>query len=752
MANTRKRDFLPGAVIASLLLIIILFAAESIKNRNMEKSIHINEVMSSNLSTVSDNRGSHPDWIEIYNSAGSGVNLKGFTLRTGERGTGVYSFPDIELGPKQFLIVFMSEKYLSDDHPEESDSGFSLKDFIITGRGMPEKKGSTSEETGGMLYVPLKLSSAGTRVLLYGKTDSLVDEIEIPALRYDVSYARAGDGTGDFELLSPSPGKSNNGAQKLIIPTRNSLRFSKESGFYDEAFKLEITDNRASKIFYTTDGSDPIKNGVLYTGPVEITDPSGDDNRYADIKEISCFFVDDTSVQIKDEEIYAMPSEKVDKAAVIRATSVGEDGSWSEIRTGVYFIGYDKKKEYKNIPVMSLIADPDDLFGYEKGIYVTGKTMDDYLVRENEDNVTPWSDANYRNRGIEWEREAVMTYFDAGKTLQAEQQTGIRIKGNWSRAYPQKSLNIYARKEYGSDIFDTVFFDDDRYESVITMFNGGNDASYKLEDVLASDMAAGEEAHNGVSGEEALKFSVMRHYPCYLFLNGEYWGIMDLSEKFDEEYISRKFGVAPENVVMIKNLELEAGREEDYRLYEQLRYLVYTGEFDKEENFKKFCECVDIDSFLDYYAFRIYIGNRNDWPARNFALWRVRDKGSGLYEDGKWRFMLFDVNNKCMDPSDLTDGFDLTGYVREGDNMFDELMKNRDFEKRFYERLNELSETNCSPENVRKLAENRRNILEEPMKGWYKRFADDASLISMFNSRVDSIINFFEIRRSTMHI
>ena len=153
---------------------------------------------------------------------------------------------------------------------------------------------------------------------------------------------------------------------------------------------------------------------------------------------------------------------------------------------------------------------------------------------------------------------------------------------------------------------------------------------------------------------------------------------------------------------------------------------------------------------FNYYAFRIYMGNRHDWPARNFALWRTRREESGKYGDCRWRFMLFDVNNKCMDPQDLDEGFDFISYVRQGDNMFDQLMKNPDFEKRFYERMKELSVSSWSPENVEKLVENRRNIMELPMEGWYRRFADDASLVSMFNNKADRIEEFFIRRKDTL--
>ena len=55
-----------------------------------------------------------------------------------------------------------------------------------------------------------------------------------------------------------------------------------------------------------------------------------------------------------------------------------------------------------------------------------------------------------------------------------------------------------------------------------------------------------------------------------------------------------------------------------------------------------------------------------------------------------------------------------------------------------------------NPENVEKLVENRRNIMELPMEGWYRRFADDASLVSMFNNKADRIEEFFIRRRDTL--
>ena len=52
---------------------------------------------------------------------------------------------------------------------------------------------------------------------------------------------------------------------------------------------------------------------------------------------------------------------------------------------------------------------------------------------------------NFYMKGSDWEREAVLTIFDKGEVV-VQQNVGIRIKGNYSRIVPQKSFNIYAKK------------------------------------------------------------------------------------------------------------------------------------------------------------------------------------------------------------------------------------------------------------------------------------------------------------------
>lgn len=49
-------------------------------------------------------------------------------------------------------------------------------------------------------------------------------------------------------------------------------RFSEDSGLFTSAFKLTITANQGSVIYYTTDGSDPIESGTEYIQPIEFVE------------------------------------------------------------------------------------------------------------------------------------------------------------------------------------------------------------------------------------------------------------------------------------------------------------------------------------------------------------------------------------------------------------------------------------------------------------------------------------------------
>ncbi len=82
----------------------------------------------------------------------------------------------------------------------------------------------------------------------------------------------------------------------------------------------------------------------------------------------------------------------------------------------------------------------------------------------------------------DWEKKAHMEFYDANGKKQIDQDIGIKIFGIWSRAFPQKSLAVFARNLYGKGPLNYQFFKDKpikKFESLI-LRNAGNDWSQAM--------------------------------------------------------------------------------------------------------------------------------------------------------------------------------------------------------------------------------------------------------------------------------
>jgi len=74
------------------------------------QNVVINEVVSSNSNTISDEDGDYSDWIELYNSDTSAINLAGYSISDDLQNNPGWVFPSITLQPDSFLVLFASGK------------------------------------------------------------------------------------------------------------------------------------------------------------------------------------------------------------------------------------------------------------------------------------------------------------------------------------------------------------------------------------------------------------------------------------------------------------------------------------------------------------------------------------------------------------------------------------------------------------------------------------------------------------------
>lgn len=533
--------------------------------------------------------------------------------------------------------------------------------------------------------------------------------------------------------------------KEVAVEVPLQLVFSHESGFYDEDFELEIFTDKGGDIYYTLDGSEPDNHSLRYNGPIHITDASVNENVYSMRTDVSVGFLDDEIEQYSIAQGslgYTVPDYKVDKATIVRAVVYYNEFQHSEIRTESYFVGFSDKKGYEGMNVLSIVTDPNNLFDDEKGIYVTGVTFKDYWDDVENKGVEPdenwlWWPANYRNKGREWEREASCQFFDKERKLVLNRSCGIRVHGGISRGQNPRALNLYARESYGGNgYFEYKFWDNDYYASAITLSQGGNDYYAKIKEPLFSKLL--EEAD--------LEISLLHYEPYIMFLDGEYWGVYWLSEQYTEKYMEYYYGVDSQNVIMIRNGELEEGDERGYRLWENMIYMCETLDMTNEDNYDIVCDLIDIESYIDYYAVMIYAGRTIDWPNSNYEVWRTNaTDNSQKYADGKWRWMVFDMNSPGMETEFVF--LDSIEYVMKKNKMFCNMMTNNTFRQKLLQRIDELGDTVFEAEKVNRLIDDYIFYMMDSLTQDEKRFFGKESE-EKINSKIEPIRHFFEHRHA----
>ena len=528
-------------------------------------------------------------------------------------------------------------------------------------------------------------------------------------------------------VLGPGQGEGDNG--EGVAPVRLSM----ESGFYDDSFYLEMACDRG-EIRYTLDSTEPDEHSLLYTGPILIEDASSNPNVYSMIEDV-CIELRSDILEVAGREPkygFTTPKQPVDKASVVRAVCIDAFGNRSDVVNGIYFVGFGKKEAYDGMNIVAITTNPDNLFDFDRGIYVLGKTFDDTLVEGA--GVPPaianfgnWA-GNYKNKGSQWEREAHICFFDTERNLTLSGDFGIRIQGGASRYMLPKSLNIYARKRYGSESIPALpLFGEDWQLHSLNLNAGGQGVETKIHDLLVNTLVADCDV-------------LTREYEPYaLFLDGEYWGVYWLTPRFKEDYFAGKYGC--EDVIVTKVDHIEVGDDSDFKAYKDMLYTIADNDLSDEANYARVCEIVDMESWIDYYAIELYICN-TDWPGNNRSLWRVRNGSDQPDADGKWRWALFDVN-LSMDTARADNDF--INRTTKRDPILASLYDNGTFRKALKEKMVELARNNFYPERVNAFVDEYEGRMRHVMGNEYIRFMNGRTEED-FVEACEKIKDFFRLR------
>lgn len=306
--------------------------------------------------------------------------------------TEAYAGDYIELYNPSYTTVSLAGYVLSDEDYTCDLSAYSIQphSYIVVSTNSIDNK------------LGFGLNANGEKVVL-SYNGKVIDSIEVPELEKDTFYMRQEDGKDKWiKVTEATPNQTNNNATNSKYPS--------------------------------LDGTEPNTESLVYEGPIKLFDYSVTPNKYSAIENTSA-------------ESNYLPNYLVDKANVIKAMVVNEDGERSHVAANTFFVGFDDKNGYDNIMIMSMIIDEDDFFSNEKGIYVLGKTYADWVGSLEADydlsNVPSYLiPANYYIRGKKSERDVHIELFDKDRKLIEEGDDVVKLHGAASSRLLNKTLAI----------------------------------------------------------------------------------------------------------------------------------------------------------------------------------------------------------------------------------------------------------------------------------------------------------------------
>jgi len=307
---------------------------------------------------------------------------------------------------------------------------------------------------------------------------------------------------------------------------------------------------------------------------------------------------------------YATPI-NIATTTVLRATAFGAEEP-SFVETNTYFINVNH-----GVPVVSVCS--DDVF--------------DLVANGNQGG---WGGNPNKIGGFE--------LFEQDGTFIDEGDGHFNKHGNDSWAYDQRGFDFIMRDQFGyNDDIDHLLFpaDTDREDFQRVILKPGASDNYPFENGGAHIRDAFVHTLS-IRADMLLDERTWR--PCVVYLNGDYWGVYEIREKYDDhDYTEYYYGQDKFNLQYLKTW---GGTWEEYGApnaqsdWDALVAFIMANNMGPGPDWDYVKSQLKWASLCDYFMFNSYVVNQ-DWLNWNTAWWRGMDP---LGSKKKWRYTLWDMD------------------------------------------------------------------------------------------------------------
>lgn len=449
------------------------------------------------------------------------------------------------------------------------------------------------------------LSVKGYLLAVNGETEEFPEDLERLEPDREVTFSLKKPIPEDTDNVVSVCDSAGNIRASVLVPSEEEKKsskcfFSDSGGFYPDDVRVQIHAPDGWKIYYTTDGTTPTEKSKTYLGSVPISNHTGSKMECAERAAEGTF----------------SPSKQI-KGTFLRVLAVSPDGKEECRAEQSYFVGVSQDSAIRNLPVLAIGSDPDGIVSYENGIYVAGRHYEDAVARgEGTDG--------YANYYDDVSRDAYAEFFENGKDKSWEGSVKLSTLKDGYVNLSQRGLvldHLSRKVMKGSSLY--PYTD----QKKIYLYNGGTDNMYKIRDRLASELTDGTSV--GAADVQM----------CTVFLDGEYWGVYMMRTPCDESMIRRKYEIKDTSKIQVSGTGEESSRE-----FKDFVSNVQEADLSVEENYKKVEEQMDIDSYIQYLCFNMFLANA-DFGKERPTIWRTTAGTGKGSDDGRWRWILGSMQN-----------------------------------------------------------------------------------------------------------
>lgn len=360
---------------------------------------------------------------------------------------------------------------------------------------------------------------------------------------------------------------------------------------------------------------------------LSITGPAGATLRYTT----------DGSVPTAASTAYTAPL-AIDASRVIRVAAFATGAAPSLVQTGTYVIDATQAATYASLKVIMVAIPPDDFAAFQ----INDQTRDFVASFEM---ITGGTTSVFK--------------------LDAEGSAG---GGGGSDDSPMRTMNVTARDAFGVKAFPTALWPDKpqvKTTKKLRLRNGSNDWAYAhLRDQLSQRASADGPNLTGASNSVAM------------FVNGQYYGLMDLREREEESLPAQNLGIEKDAIDFLydPNLpsqEIKNGGDTGAAAYKAMHDYIVGNDMTVAANYARAKTLMSPESLAWDWALHMFHANY-DWPWHNVHVWRSPEMGN------RWFWQTHDMDFSFGLYTGVA--YDMTSsFGQQGSELITSLMRNGEF-------------------------------------------------------------------------